>query len=387
MMIASEKMDAKLAVLSVAAVIVFLYLFGIQGLMRSASMGFDFEVFHRAASVFLQGHSPWLALANDGSPFAYPPHTLSLLTFYGLLPYTTALALHTAINILSIAVMAFLANRWFLHIVSLNNMSIAQGLGLAVIIGNPFMAHSVFEGQLTLPAAAALMLSWHFLGTRRPLWAGIFLALASIKPQLSFFYLLWLLVTFQLRVVLTGGILIGLLLLPVLVVIGPVDTFAHWLVAVASYAAEPVNQPGSPHVVGLESLWVASGLGSFGWLGAMLGVIGFGWLVLYRSLMSRELTVQLFVMLALTFIYGHDTAYAAIMILWSLMLYLALASNSHRRVLIAIGLTLAFFFPQRFLREIDYPLLHHTRTLLLPLAGYLAYRWQPKIKSTSHRLS
>ncbi|WP_086934344.1 glycosyltransferase family 87 protein [Agarilytica rhodophyticola] len=377
MILFSKKVDAYLSLLGVAAAVIFLYLFGIHGFLRSAPFGLDFGVFHKAAVLFLNGGNPWLELMNSGEPFSYPPHTASVLAVYGYLSKPIALGIHTAINISSIAAMAFLANKWYLKITDLRSMNLAQGVGFAVIIGNPFMAHSVFEGQLVLPTAAATMLSWYFLNSgsekKHLLFSGIFLGIATIKPQVSLLYIVWLLLSANFAVLFIGAATALLLLIPAFVAFGPIEAFANWLTSLSGYSSVSVNQPGSVHVVGIESFFVAMGIQGTGIFVKPLSLLATLILFRYRKCVDPILTVNLFLVFALTFIYGHDTDYAAIIMICSFILFLALQSASLQNILIAGILLAGFFFPQRILREYDIPFMHHLRTWLIPVCCYFIF--------------
>lgn len=368
--------DRWLAYLAIVGALVFLLMFGVLGIFRSAPFGVDFQVFYSAAKVFVSGANPWVELVASGHAFAYPPHTASLLAFYGFLPPALALTLHTAINIASIFIIAGLANRWFIR-GSVTSLSLPQGLALAVIVGNPFTAHSVFEGQIALPAAAALFLSWHFLRTQRWLLAGLLLGVATIKPQVSMLYLVWLLLNGNFRVLLVGAAAVLLLLLPAFAVLGPVEAFLSWFQSFAYYNSVTANIPGSFHVVGLESFFAAIDIGNLGWVFKASSVIALLLLFHYRHYVTPELTVNLFLVLALTFIYGHDTDYAVLGMVFSMLLFLAMQHGWSWRLALAALVLLALFFPQRFLREIPFPPLHHTRTFVVPLCCILVFLWQP----------
>ncbi len=375
----SKRIDARLSLAALGGALLFLYLFGIHGFLRAAPLGGDFLIFHRAAAAFVGGGNPWLELKDTGEPFSYPPHAAALLAIYGFLSSPAALALHTLLNVLAIGIFCYLANLWFLKIDDFRTMTLAQGLGLAIIIGNPFMAHSVFEGQITLPTAAAALLSWHFLHSGRVILAGIFLGLATVKPHVSLFYIVWLLLSSQWRVLAIGAATAGAMLAPSVAAYGLFEAFDHWLASLRGYATVAVNMPGSPHVVGLESFAVAIGVNGLGWSLKFLGLVATGILFHYRDRLEKSLTVNLFFATALTFIFGHDTGYAAILLVCAHMVFLALERGDKTRLAIAGILLMAFFFPQRFLREIDVPALHHTRTFILPLCCYAVYRW------TQHR--
>lgn len=243
------------------------------------------------------------------------------------------------------------------------------------------MAHSVFEGQIVLPAAAAVMLSWHFLKKERWLVSGVFLGLATIKPQVSILYIVWLLLNMNTRVLATGGSTAVIMLIPAFISFGPVEAFTNWITSLSGYKIVPANIPGSVHVVGLESFFAALNIANdIGWLIKPFSLIATVLIYVYRSKFSHILVVHMFLVFALTFIYGHDTDYSSIILMWSFMSFLTLQYGKVHHYIMALFLLLGFFFPQRILREYDIPALHHTRTFLIPLCCYFVFVLQKQRK-------
>ncbi len=380
----SKRAEANLAMLGLVAALIFLVLFGIMGLFRSGSLGFDFVVFHDAGVLFLQGINPWSASIDSGAPFSYPPHLGSFVALYGLLSFKAGLTLHTLLNLASIFSIAYLANHWFIGIRSLRDMSLVQGVCLALIVGNPFVAHSVYEGQWSLPAAAALFWSWHFLHNQRWVLSGVFLGLATIKPQVSLLYIVWLLLTLNIRVLLVGGTLALLMLLPTVLRFGLIDTIDAWFASMRYYATQWANIPGSPHVVGLEGFFVALGTNGYGVALKALSGVAIAALFFFRMYLSPLLIVHFFLVIALTFIYGHDTDFVIVSVLWSYLFWLAANRNTYVSLGVALGLILLMFFPQRIIRAFDIPLLFHTRTFILLVCCWVAYSWERAQKNTIH---
>ncbi len=380
----SKRTEAVLAVLGVIGALIFLSLFGILGLFRSGSLGFDFVVFHDAGVLFLEGVNPWSASIDTGAPFSYPPHLGSFVALYGLLSFKAGLTIHTLLNLVSIFSIAYLANRWFIGIRSFREMSLVQGVCLAFIIGNPFVAHSVYEGQWSLPAAAALFWSWHFLHNKCWVLSGIFLGLATIKPQVSLLYIVWLLLTLNIRVLFLGGMVALLLLVPTVIRFGLVDMIEAWFESMRYYATQWANIPGSPHVVGLEGFFVALGGNGFGSALKALSAAALVALYFFRTNLSSLLIVNLFLVIALTFIYGHDTDFVILSVLWSYFLWLAANRNTYASLGIALGLMFLMFFPQRFIRAFDISLLFHTRTFILLGCCWFVYKWESEKKNAIH---
>lgn len=379
----SQTADRNLAYLGLLGGVVFLVVFGILDVFRSAPFGLDFFVFHKAAVIFLNGGNPWQEMAQAGDAFAYPPHAASLLALYGFVPQSVALTLHTGVNILSILVIAYLLNLWFFNIREFSRINLAQGAGLALFIGNPFMAHIVFEGQIALPTAACVFLSWHYLkkqdGLKKQDWilSGVFLGLATIKPQIVVLYIVWLLISLQIRVLAVGALTAFVMMIPAFIAFGPVDSFSFWFDSFEFYNSVGANIPGSYHVVGFESLFAALGVPGTGLIFKSVSVLSVAIIFYWRKHIDDALLVQLFLVLSFTFIFGHDTGYAVIVGIFSMLLSLTMTRGFSWRLIPAVVVLLVFFFPQRFLRDIPLPILHHTRTLIIPIACWLVFHYMP----------
>jgi hypothetical protein len=352
-----------------------LYAVGIQGVMKAAPLGDDFLVFYRAGGLFHQGVDPWLTLMNSPQPYSYPPHSLSIVAAYNLLPQSLALGLHIVISLISIAIVCFCANIWFLHIERFPSMNIAQALALALIIGNPYMATSLYQGQMTLPIMAALFLSWHFLQSDRWVIAGLLLGIATLKPQLSILYIVWLILSLNFRVLMVGGLFAALLIVPGAVMFGITAPFESWLTSLHGYSRIAINAPGSDFVVGIASLLAAHGFqpNRVVLVGSCLACVGI--LYAYRRCFDPMVTLHGLLVISFTFLYAHDYDYVAVILLWSFGLLIAMTGGSLTRLSLYGGMALVFFIPQRLLRDFDIPLVVHSRTLILVAFCLLVMAW------------
>lgn len=375
----SPRTEAILACFGVGGALCFLFLFGIYGLFRSGVFGFDFVVFHKAGVEFLLGVNPWLAAVGTGSPFSYPPQLASLVAVYGALPFDTALYIHTVINLCAIASIAYLANCWFLGITRFRNMSLAQGICLSFLIGNPFVAHSLYEGQWTIVAVAMLYWSWHYLQKDKWILSGLFLGLATIKPQVSILYIIWLMFGLHIRTLLVGGLLSVLMLLPAMIAFGLLETISSWFISMDDYMQQYANKPGSPYVVGFEGLFVSLGVKISGGFFKAISIVCAIALYRKRKQISPLLVVNGFLVSALSFIYGHDTDYVTLSLLWSYFLFLAFRKQSYIALGIAVTTLFIMFFPQRIIRAMDIEILNHSRTLVVLFCFWLVFIWDREL--------
>ncbi len=376
----AQRQNTLVSVAVVSLALLSLYLIGIRGMMKAAPFGDDFLVFYRAGNLFMNGQDPWLTLMTTSQPFSYPPHSLSIIAIYNLFSENTALALHAGVCILSIFVICYCANVWFLKIESLRSMTIAQVLALGLIIGNPYMATSLYQGQMTLPVTAALCLSWLLINRNRRVLAGVLLVVATLKPQLAILYILWLLLALEWRVLLIGGTLSLLAIVPAMSTLGFLTPATSWLTSLAAYAAIPINMPGSAYVVGLDSLFVAHGYQPNSVVLSVTSLLLTAGLFLLRKHISEFLVLQILIVLSFTFFFVHDYDYVATVLVWASALMLALNGNSLSRLSIWFAMSVIFFMPQRLIRDIDIPLIIHSRTLLLLAMLTLLVMWSAPVR-------
>jgi Glycosyltransferase family 87 len=375
-----KKVDYRISAFVLLFAFFFLYLVGIQGFGKSSPFGDDFSVLYRAGTLFLQGVDPWLALMNSNQPFSYPPHSISLIAFYNFLPFSIAVKLHALLNLVSIYAICFCANKWFLKIGSFKSMTISQVFSLALLFGNPYVATSVYQGQLALPAAAAVFLSWYFLRSGRWILAGVLLAFATIKPQLSVLYVVWLLLSLNMRVLLVGGVSTFIFIIPGSIVFGALTPFESWITSISGYSGVSINAPGSPFVVGFESLLIAYGIAKSSYFLYPLSLLALLFLYIKRINFNDALIANMFFVLAFTFLFAHDYDYAAIIMIWSYAFLLLLDEWTIKKAVLFTFLVFFFFLPQRLIRGIDIPLVVHARTLILPLCCYLVFVWSKERK-------
>jgi len=126
---------------------------------------------------------------EDVSHFVYPLYVAVVLAPFSLLPYTLARALWMTVLELSLVGLALLSARWAGWRLSSRGR---LALVLWVVLGYHGLRTIVlgqYAGWNAFLMAAALVL----LQTRRDLWAGILLALSTVKPQMAFLLLPWLL--------------------------------------------------------------------------------------------------------------------------------------------------------------------------------------------------
>ncbi|HIK55445.1 MAG TPA: DUF2029 domain-containing protein [Synechococcales cyanobacterium M55_K2018_004] len=337
-----------------------LILFGIVGIGRGSAFSGDFAILYQAGRKWLNFEDPYVQANPTDGLFAYPPQSAALFIPLALLDFQIAKIGLLLLNLVSIAALIFMTAD------TIKNRLGDRGhpfmiLMAAFIIGNPFTNHNVWMGQTSLIAFAATMASWHFSLRERWVLSGIFLGLASFKPQLSILLFLWFLLERNWKVLFVSAGTIGMMCIYLLLTSGPVDMWVDWYQGITTYKASVFNEAGAQHVVGLESFFQAAGINmpTLKPLGVLLAFM----LWYFRSRFNQVDLFGLLMGTSLTFVYGHDYDYVCLIPLFtSLLIY---ASEEFRLWFYLFPSIFLLTFPQRFVRIFGIPVLNHWRTIVV----------------------
>ncbi|WP_188312066.1 glycosyltransferase family 87 protein [Salinarimonas soli] len=230
-----------------ACAFVLLVLFGVIGLLRTEGAAFDVRVLYGAGAWYLEGISPYgipktaAKLHDIGLEmwvYAYPPHLSPFLMLLASLSFAWARAVMVVANVAACLALAFLVARFMQAEARQSGRPVEPWLPAvvaALIIGSPFTAHVVWLGNTSLLIGAALVGAWWFDRERRPVIAGILLALASIKPQFALLPGLWLLMERRWTTVFTAGLTVAALSALHVIQFGPIQSFRLWLEGLEVY--------------------------------------------------------------------------------------------------------------------------------------------------------
>jgi Glycosyltransferase family 87 len=365
--------------------------FGVLGVGRSGVSSFDGAYIFAAGRAWLGGMNPYdhsqLIQSVTGLPglpkfdgyflrdfFAYPPQVAVFSVPLGMLDYPVAKGVWLGINIAAIAAVValtlFVLNRGGNGKVS----SFGQCLLVALIVGNPFTTHVVWMGQSSLIAFAFTYAAWVFAEQKRWVLAGVFLGLASFKPQLCILVVIWfLLQRYWKTCVVAGGTILTASLYPIWVQ-GSVGLVQAWLQGLNNYKNSSFNavDVGNNYVVGLQSLLQTMGIPapSFAWLGLAIALL----LWMFREKINSDDILGLLMATTVTFIYAHDYDYVCLIPAFvSLVLYTARSDklpemSDSLRFKLLIGnvvFALLLFLPQRLVRVFGVSALNHWRTVVI----------------------
>jgi hypothetical protein len=190
---------------------------------------------------------------EDQQAFAYPLHVMVLIGPLALLPLPVAQALWFSLLEVSLLIFFIVAPRavgwcpptWLLALTALFTLGLYSNVWAMTL------------GQISIVLAALIALVWWGLRTGRWRLAGACLALATVKPQMSFLLvpglLAWAIYRRRWRMVITFVVVFGvLILLPVPWL--PAWPLA-WLAAVGRYADYTFFEP--PLAMLFHSAWLA----------------------------------------------------------------------------------------------------------------------------------
>jgi len=224
-------------------------------------VGMDFVLFWVGVRAMLTGQSPYSAAttsviqstllggppAPGGDPmlFVYPPWILVLILPLALLPLKWAAALWSGLLLSGMLhLIGYLAFRW-------GGRRPGRTIlwALALTAGClPYLAIAATKGQLSLVSLGALFLAIR-LARRRPGAAGLFLALAILKPTLTVLptlgVLLWALFERKYRLLANFTLCLGILSLVCFLAVG------NWI---PDYVSMLGNTGGAPVLWSLEVL-------------------------------------------------------------------------------------------------------------------------------------
>jgi hypothetical protein len=326
------------------------------------------EIWHRGWSAYTHAPpgpaDPWLSDAVSEYDFAYPPQIAPLCLLLAAWSPVGARILMTGLNVTAAALLAALcvylvrepqpdggpppadASSWFIP---------------AIVIGNFATAFVIWAGQTTLIATLALMLAWQCGRRDRWLIGGALLAVSSIKPQLSFLVMIWLVLERRWRMLAAAAVGVAVLAALPIAISGPIGVITEWSAAAVRYASGPYNTLGSRMVFGLGNVLAIAGVPSSFLLPVAVVVVGSLWY--FRTSFADEDLLALLVGLSMLFGFSHSYDIAALM-----PLVPAFWRHVHSRViasLVALVLLVVVTLPNSLLEPYVSPLLLQLRVLAL----------------------
>ena len=341
----------------------------------------DFTWYYAGGECFLSGSNMYALecvgpIVTDRHGYAliaglsYPPHFAPFTLPIATLPYFASSYLFYIANIVACLSMVLIVSKTVtrVHIVQRELVSLSRQWALLLVLGSTGIWAAVWLGQLTVFVAICLWMAFRQIEIGNEFAAAFLLALASVKPQISVFVFLWLLLHSRYKVLALSAAVAGLLSLYAFFTMGFLPAIEGWLNGMATYQNYPVNQLGNNSILGIPSFLALWGVHIPIWLGLMIGAS------LVAALRWKS-TIEPFGPLALgTILLIQMTIFSRptdlIMIAPAFALFWPTERSSAFRIIVFVAAVALYCFPQQVVTKlIPFPEAAHFRTLLLTILG------------------
>ena len=243
------------------------------GFGKSGSPMGDFNWYYAGGLCFLRGSSmydvgcfgPLIAEFSDVRALAgvpYPPH---------FAPFAAALATPSLFwsslffRVANISVAFAMA---FVIVDTERRISRPEGSdvplqhlwAIALVFGSSGVWGAVWLGQISFFIALLVWLAFRSIEAGNTLVAGVFLAIISVKPQMSVLLFVWILLHGRFKVLAVAAFFAGLLSLYAFAKMGVLPAIQGWAAGLAAYQSYPENVLGNGTIMGLPSFLALYGL-------------------------------------------------------------------------------------------------------------------------------
>lgn len=289
--------------------------------------------------------------------FAYPPQAAPLFLLLAIGSAETANTLMTIFNLVSLAALAYLTVR----LAEPDDSEMHRWIIPALVIGNLATVFVVWMGQTTLIMTAALAAAWYYARRGERVVAGIFLAVATMKPPLSLFVVAWFMLEREWKVLGTMTVAILIMASIPMYQSGPVQVYLDWLGALGRYGAHTSNALGSRMLFNVQSLLYAAGITTPSLFA--FGAIGTLALWYWRRAFVEDDLIGVLLGITLLFGYGHSYDIAALVLL--IPAFWRRVHDSPAASAVALVMLFAIAFPNSVLEPYGSLLLLHARVAVL----------------------
>lgn len=356
--------------------ITLVIMFGILGYSRPQGPQhislYDFNYIYSAGKEWLSGLNPYVG------GFPYPPNSSSLFMLLSVTDLQTSRILFIMINIFCIMVFVYLCMK--LHNFENKNkqfflFDFKSSLLIAMIVGNVFIVNILWAGQTTILFSTALLASYYFYIRSYDIRSGILLAIALIKPQLAYTFLLWLLLEKKWKTL--TAVIISTVILGIVPIYnrGIITAVQDWTNVLNNYT-QFVNKG--------ESLWNQFGLQplllDFGIKISSLIIFTCSIILVilihkfYKDINKLKLLGMLTI---IGLLLGQAGQYDIIIIVSLLPYYLIKIQNKDFSKIILLCLMFILInFPRKLLLLSDYRILHHHREIILIIVLLFLLLWR-----------
>ncbi len=157
--------------------------YGIAAFSDNPAAFYDFDTYNARLDVLVPDY--------PDQNWSYPPHFMLISAPFGLLGYNAALALMTGLSVICF---------WYFVVRDFDEPVYRKSVWLM-----PAFVFALICGQLSAMLAAVFILIYRNLD-KRPILAGILIALLTIKPQVGFLFPIFLIATQRWHVLLSASV-------------------------------------------------------------------------------------------------------------------------------------------------------------------------------------
>lgn len=379
---------SRIGVAILVCALIALICVGILG-YKKEPRGRDVTVLFLAGQSWWQGHSPYdvdFFVKMEQSipdypvyPFANPPQIAPLCLILGFSTLSVAKFLMTVINLFSLA--TFAMGCWALikdrtDETSYLSAPFMKSLIAAAILGSSLTAAALWTGQTIPIVATAMVWGWYY-SNKSTLISGVLLGIATIKPQLPLFILVWLLLErrFFILFLVLLTMLIGAIV--PLSLHGPLVLWQEWTHALQVYQSSPYNQFSHENVFGLGSLLLALGIhvASPAAIGVVVGAGLTALLWYYRHHYARDDVLGILIALSVLLVYSRNYDFIATApVLGSLLIL----SHSYASLAVALIVMANLVMPYVIFKNLGFPydLLNHRFRIGILCMALIYLLWQ-----------
>ena len=178
---------------SLIGVTLAVFLIHLCAVSRHDLFGFDFQIFWKAGCDVWAGLDPYAPARFLEHPFLNPPTSLPLFALFATLPLRTSLGLWTVLNVILTLGLVVLARYALISQHQLDSGGDREQAGLwelgpvqiaalaVCLLFSDSSLMGLYQGQFNVFVAVMVLAALAAQGRRRPIWAGIFLSLATVK--------------------------------------------------------------------------------------------------------------------------------------------------------------------------------------------------------------
>ena len=365
--------------LMILAAITAALMVGILGYGRPHGPGdisqYDFHVIYSAGKSWWNGLNPYdLTGVKPGDfLFPYPPNSSFIFMLLSITNYEISRILFWLTDIVSIMIFSYCSIRIYnSYNASLSHSrrfflyDFKSSLLVFMIIVNSFIINMLWVGQSTIMFSTALLCAYFFYIQSSEIMAGILLAVALNKPQLSYAFFIWLLLERKWKIIISTLVTTFILTATPIYERGLLTTLFDWIHVLQTHE-QSLYHFGFWNLIGIRAMFYDFGIHLNSPMLFLLSVLLIITIHHYYYDINIFNLLGILVMIALLFVQTHQYD---IFVLATILPYYFVTIRKHNYFKFAM-LCLVFIalnFPHRkILLLSNHRILHHHRDIIVIL--------------------